>query len=256
MALNVWKMTPERAAVGLVRTILRDSPSPLTTKEIYKEAVRREEKLEYPHPPTVVAGASAQQPEKLVNKRGVVHAPPPAPPHPENAVRSVRWVWTCTTPPPPGRAVSVSCFEADVSVFCVCVSRYLKTVVLPHMRDNIQEVEKFHDVRTLSDEEIKHRLATMSKSARKAKGTSWPTTGDVWLWRLRERPPPPPEPKKAKTVFGTEVGVGEDWSHLNKRRQRAREEKVARDVTWLKDLGKIRRERAALEKVAQKGMMT
>lgn len=88
----------------------------------------------------------------------------------------------------------------------------------------------------------------MSKSARKAKESSLPTTGDVWLWRLRERPPPPLEPKKAKPVFGAEVGVGEDWSHLNKRRQRAREEKVARDVTWLRDLGKIRREREALEK--------
>ena len=122
------------------------------------------------------------------------------------------------------------------------------------MRDNIQEIEKFHTARTLSDEEIQHRLATMSKSARKAKGDSLPTKTDVWLWRARERPPPPPEPKKAKPVFGAEVGVGEDWSHLNKRRQRAREGKVARDVTWLKDLQKIRRERAALENAAEKEM--
>ena len=92
MALNIWKLTPERAAVRLVRAILKESPSPLTTKEIYKEAVRREAKRKYPHPPAVVAGASAQQPAKLVNKRGVVHAPPPAPPHPENAVRSVQCV--------------------------------------------------------------------------------------------------------------------------------------------------------------------
>ena len=120
------------------------------------------------------------------------------------------------------------------------------------MRDKIQEVEKFHTARTLSDEEIQHRLATMTKSARKAKGDSLPTKTDVWLWRARERPPPPPEPKKEKPVFGAEVGVGEDWSHLNKRRQRAREEKVARDVTWLRDLRKIRRERAALEKTIEK----
>jgi len=120
------------------------------------------------------------------------------------------------------------------------------------MRDKIQEVEKFHTARTLSDEEIQHRLATMSKSARKAKGDSLPTKTDVWLWRARERPPPPPEPKKEKPVFGAEVGVGEDWSHLNKRRQRARGEKVARDVTWLRDLRKIRRERAALERAIEK----
>ncbi|KAF9648370.1 hypothetical protein BDM02DRAFT_2293867 [Thelephora ganbajun] len=218
MALNVWKITPERAAVRLVRAILRDSPSPLTTKEIYKEAVRREVRRAYPHPPTVIASASAQQPGKLVKKRGVVHLPP-APPHPENAIRSVR---------------------------------YLKTIVLPHMRDKIQEIEKFHAVRTLSDEEIQHRLATMSKSARKAKGDSLPTTTDVWLWKARERPSPPPEPKREKPAFGIEVGVGGDWSHLNKRRQRARVEKVARDVTWLKDLVNIRRERAVLEKAAEK----
>ena len=92
MALNVWKITPERAAVRLVRTILSESPSPLTTKEIYQEALRREAKRKYPHPPTVVAGASAQQPENFVNKRNVVYKSPPAPPHPENAIRSVRYV--------------------------------------------------------------------------------------------------------------------------------------------------------------------
>lgn len=96
MALRVWKVTPESAAIRLVRTILRDSPSPLTTKEIYNEAVRREAGRQYPHPPTVVASASAQQPEKLVKKRGVIRPPPPTPPHPENAVRSVRCVCICT----------------------------------------------------------------------------------------------------------------------------------------------------------------
>jgi len=217
MALNAWKTTPERAAIRLVRSILTDTSSPLTTKEIYEEAVRRETGQEYPHPPTVIAGVSAQQP---VKKRGVVRKPPPTPPHPENAVRSMR---------------------------------YLKTVVLPHMRDKVQEVEKFHTNRTLSGEEIQHRLATMSKSARKAKGDSLPTTSSVWLWKLRARPPPPPEPKKEKLVFGAEVGVGEDWSHLNKRRRRAREEKVARDVTWLKDLANVNREREALEMAAEKG---
>lgn len=218
MALNVWKITPERAAIRLVRSILGQSSSPLTTKEIYEQAVRREIGQQYPHPPTVITGVSAQQPEKQMKKRGVVRKPPPVPPHPENAIRSVR---------------------------------YLKTVVLPHMRDKIQEIEKFHSVRMLSDEEIQHRLAAMSKSARKAKGDSLPTTTDVWLWRMKRRPLPPPEPKEEKPVSGTEVGVGEDWSHLNKRRQRAREEKVARDVTWLRDLADIRRERAALEKAGK-----
>ena len=92
MALNIWKVTPERAAVRLVRAILKDNPSPLTTKEIYKEAVRREVNRMYPRPPTVVTGTSALQPARLVVKRGVVRPPPPPPPHPENAIRSITYV--------------------------------------------------------------------------------------------------------------------------------------------------------------------
>ncbi|KAF9788523.1 hypothetical protein BJ322DRAFT_1099038 [Thelephora terrestris] len=217
MALNAWKSTPERAAIRLVRSILGDSPSPLTTKQIYEEAVRRETGREYPEPPTVIA--STQKPQKSIRKRGVVLKPPPTPPHPDNAIRSVR---------------------------------YLKAVVLPHMSDKIQEIEKFHTTKSLSDEEKQHRLATMSKSARKAKASLLPTITDVWLWRMTARPPPPLEPKKKKPVFGVEVGVGEDWLHLNKRRQRAREGKVVRDVTWLRELTKMRREREGLDKAAGK----
>lgn len=36
--------------------------------------------------------------------------------------------------------------------------------------------------------------------------------------------------------FGREVGAGEDWSHLNKRRQAMREKKVANDVRWMQQL--------------------
>ena len=48
-------------------------------------------------------------------------------------------------------------------------------------------------------------------------------------------------------VVGTEVGVGEDWGHLNKRRRRAREEKVVRDVKWL---GKVQRARRTTVRVS------
>ena len=120
------------------------------------------------------------------------------------------------------------------------------------MREKIQEVDKFHTTKTLSPEETQKRWATMSRSARKAKGNILPTTTSVWLWKLKERPLPSPEPKKEKPVFGADVGVGKDWSHLNKRRQAAREGKVARDVTWLKDLVNVRRERATFEKAAKK----
>lgn len=135
MALNIWKLTPERAAVRLVRTILRDSPSPLTTKEIFEEAVRREANREYPHPPTVVVGASAQQPAKLENKRGVVHTPPPPPPHPENAIRSVRYVCTYTS----RYVLFIACLETDVlgcpRSFQVPQNRYSSTHAGQHPRN-------------------------------------------------------------------------------------------------------------------------
>ena len=109
------------------------------------------------------------------------------------------------------------------------------------MQDNIKEIEKVHMVRTLTPDETPHHLAATAKNAQKGKVTRNTEAGSVWVWKLKARPPPPPEPKQEKRMFGAEVGVGEDWSHLNKRRQRARKEKVARDVTWLKDLEKLRR---------------
>jgi hypothetical protein len=44
----------------------------------------------------------------------------------------------------------------------------------------------------------------------------------------------------ATVVFGAEVGVGKDWSHLNRRRRRVREEKVARDVKWMRKVQSAR----------------
>lgn len=130
--------------------------------------------------------------------------------------------------------------------------RHLKTVVLPHMQDNTKEIEKIHMVRSLTPDETSPPQATTTKHARKGKMV--PNVEETWVWKLKAPPPPPPEPKQEKQAFGAEVGVGEEWSHLNKRRQRAREEKVARDVTWLKDLEKLRRdlahERTGKEKTA------
>jgi hypothetical protein len=50
--------------------------------------------------------------------------------------------------------------------------------------------------------------------------------------------------REAATPFGWEVGVGQDFSHLNKRRQRRRDMGVERDVKWMK---KVERARASLE---------
>jgi hypothetical protein len=54
-----------------------------------------------------------------------------------------------------------------------------------------------------------------------------------------------------KRVFGTEVGVGMDWGHLNKRRLRARREKVSRAVAFLKEVQDLRARVKAARKAAQ-----
>ncbi|KAG0707224.1 hypothetical protein DFH29DRAFT_771276, partial [Suillus ampliporus] len=79
-------------------------------------------------------------------------------------------------------------------------------------------------------------------------------TKNTWLWRTAT-PPPPPKPKPSPSLSKSEllglprltaadVGVGEDWSHLNKRRQRARKEKVEHDLKWMWMLQAAKREAA------------
>lgn len=111
--------------------------------------------------------------------------------------------------------------------------RYLKKVVLPSLA-NDKEIEKFH-------------TRTESKQSR---------TTDVWLWRVKDRTPSAQHATKTPSSGITDlppaaVGVGEDWSHLNKRRQRAREKKVERDLKRMMTLQDAKRE-AARELLAER----
>lgn len=85
-------------------------------------------------------------------------------------------------------------------------------------------------------------MATMTKvQVKKTSVTALSHPVSTWMWQLvdkssRESALEGTKKDEDEEVFGAEVGVGEDWSHLNKRRRRAREEKVARDVKWLEKL--------------------
>ncbi|KAI6104592.1 hypothetical protein EDD16DRAFT_1622005 [Pisolithus croceorrhizus] len=118
--------------------------------------------------------------------------------------------------------------------------RYLKKVVLPSLA-NDNEIEKFH-------------TRVENKQSR---------TTDVWLWRVKDRKQSA-QPQQAATGNTAEtlpsgiadlppaaVGVGEDWSYLNKRRQRAREKKVERDLKRMMTLQDAKRE-AARELLAER----
>ncbi|KAG8216545.1 hypothetical protein J3R82DRAFT_6692 [Butyriboletus roseoflavus] len=71
----------------------------------------------------------------------------------------------------------------------------------------------------------------------------------AWLWRPKQAPPASPTKRKVMTstlpgsteLTPAAVGVGEDWSHLNNRRQRARKMKVERDLQRMLEVQKMQR---------------
>lgn len=68
--------------------------------------------------------------------------------------------------------------------------------------------------------------------------------GTVHEWSWKPKVVQVQNPPKKKPVYGLDVGVDEDFSHLSKRRQRTRAESIARDVEWLHELDKARMEGA------------
>ena len=119
---------------------------------------------------------------------------------------------------------------------------YLKKTVLPALAHE-RWIEKVHTTREMAPEELAVRDSVLSgKTLRKAQGNNI-THEWVWQRRIFEKPNPP----RKKVVYGTEVGVEEDFSHLNRRRQRSREASIQRDVKWMHELddARIQARRAA-----------
>ncbi|KAH7911159.1 hypothetical protein BJ138DRAFT_1151276 [Hygrophoropsis aurantiaca] len=144
-----------------------------------------------------------------------------------------------------------------LSMTAVDFHSHLKNIVLPHLA-SLNQVEKFCTKRTLSQAEIEQRLQTMSKSARKQQAESLSAPINTWLWRLKPQVEKKVSSREVKTkpsipslivprLPASSVGVGEDWSHLNKRRQRARKEKVQRDLKWMWTLQDAKRQAARKE---------
>ncbi|KIP06287.1 hypothetical protein PHLGIDRAFT_24640 [Phlebiopsis gigantea 11061_1 CR5-6] len=118
---------------------------------------------------------------------------------------------------------------------------YLKSAVLPVLAKR-NEVQRVHTTVTFTKEELAARLQNLDKAARRTANVH--STQAVFAWKPKA-PQGKPKPKPVPEVFGKEVGVGEDWIHLNRRRRRAREASVARDVAWLRDLEQARKEAAS-----------
>ncbi|KAI0088440.1 hypothetical protein BDY19DRAFT_1072238 [Irpex rosettiformis] len=121
---------------------------------------------------------------------------------------------------------------------------YMKRVLLPALVGQ-QVVGKIHVKPTLIGTEKAQQLAKLSKSQRQT--TAVKTALHGYFGWVATKPKTPHTPKTPEEPFGTAVGVGEDWGHLNKRRQRSRGEKVQRDVEWLKEIETARQEAAPVK---------
>lgn len=116
---------------------------------------------------------------------------------------------------------------------------FLKKSVLPILEGN-KELEVVRTTRIPFNPASVQRASVKRKNKQqetsKAAFAAAPAPVTVWVWKTvdKSKIPPPPVTKPLSKVFGTEVGVGEDWSHLSKRRQRARIGKVRRDVRTMK----------------------
>lgn len=94
-----------------------------------------------------------------------------------------------------------------------------------------RDIKLVHIKRELSPTEIEQRKA----QAKKKPAANLLQPVSTWKWQLADKSNvsySKGTKEEDKKVFGAEVGVGEDWSHLNKRRRRVRKEKVLKDVKW------------------------
>ncbi|KAG5654543.1 hypothetical protein H0H81_000064 [Sphagnurus paluster] len=128
----------------------------------------------------------------------------PAPPHPEHPVRSMA---------------------------------FMKRHILPFLECS-QEIQKVRTERTAAP--------IAPKKGKQAQTDTPLATQTVWVWKhippsMRPRPTVPEPPKP---VYGADVGVGEDLSHLSKRRERNRRRKIRADVHAMKVAEGIAKQRA------------
>ncbi|KAJ3984416.1 hypothetical protein F5890DRAFT_41891 [Lentinula detonsa] len=214
--------------LSIVRTLLATEQfqkAGLTTTEMYRLALK-----EAP-PPNFERYQVHENSDTEIRytKSGQRKTPPPNPPHMEHPIRSMR---------------------------------FLKSQILPIL-EGLKEIRMTTGTRFHAAPEVKVNFGSAkTKTKTKAKGNgnskpdvassstaspSSPTTisHTVHLWM------PTQKAKVTKTidnkptpsnVFGTEVGRGADWDHLNRRRQRTRDEKVKHDVDIMAQVRKAEKQ--------------
>ena len=215
--LLAWPKQATSEARNIVLGVIKSHNEPISTRDVFKLAVK------VPAPQGANEGPLTPWAKYLSNTK-------PAPPYPNHPVRSLRYVFHATL--------------VAHNLNAHYTRSYLKLTILEDLV-RTRNIEKVHIKRVLSPEEIEQRMATMSKAhAKKMSATTLSHPVSTWMWRLVDESKVSSLEGTTKDedeeVFGREVGVGEDWSHLNKRRRRAREGKVERDVKWMEKLQRAR----------------
>jgi len=217
-------------SLGLIRKIIDTEQfrtSGLTTAEMFKLALKEPppgnfEKYEIPSETEIHFTNSGQR--KIL---------PPNPPNPEHPVRSIR---------------------------------FLKTQVLPVL-EGLKEVrmatgKRFTVIPAKVEANAKAKQAAKGKGKSNAAAATTsaapPTTisHNVMLWMPTQKPRVPKTKSHSPPIVlsGAAVGAGEDWGHLNKRRNRARNGKVKREIQLIKEVKKAENEeRRRLAKEALEG---
>ncbi|KAJ3820318.1 hypothetical protein F5880DRAFT_977795 [Lentinula raphanica] len=183
----------------------------LTTAEMYRLALK-----EAPPPNFEKYVHEHRDTEIRYTKSGQRKTPPPSPPHMDHPIRSMR---------------------------------FLKSQILPIL-EGLKEIRMTTGTRLHAAPEAKVDFGN-TKTKTKAKGngngngklgvagSSTPSVSSppatishtVHLWMPTQRAKVTPKDKVGHSeVLGAEVGRGVDWDHLNRRRQRARDEKIKHDV--------------------------
>ncbi|KAH0582007.1 hypothetical protein J132_01381 [Termitomyces sp. J132] len=195
--------------LAVVRDILANKESPLhsplgmTTDELYKLSLQHTPSPEFYNPHT--RANKPYPPMPVPRIKGKKREQPPAPPNPEHPVRS---------------------------------KAFLKKIILQYLVGT-QEIVKTRADRLVDSSKV---FKTNKKGKRiPVEDTgAGPVTQPVWVWKsvnvvdpasIKRQPKPPPQ---LIEPFGAEVGVGEDFSHLNERRQKSRSAAVRRELHMLK----------------------
>ncbi|KAG6855873.1 hypothetical protein H0H87_009827 [Tephrocybe sp. NHM501043] len=204
-----------RGGVSVVRDILaKNTPAAgFTTDEIYKLAIQQPPPPDYYNPHT--EAGSRFPPIPTPKMKGKAKIPSPVPPNPEHPVRS---------------------------------KAFLKRSILPFL-EGTQELQKARIERIVDKAEI-FRIDKKGRKMPKYLGTQGEGTSmeKVWVWMptatsSSKTQPPPQSMTEPPKPFGSEVGVGEDLSHLSKRRQRMRKRDILREAHMMKVMEGIKRQR-------------